>query len=75
MIIRENDHFPHTTRYQKYAELYGEQCGRFRVIELNVKLPLAGLLEMTAILKVRLTSTFSNRAQNAPQDVPSGPPI
>ena len=44
--------------------------GSFRIIGLNVKFSLKGQLEMTAILNVQLTSTFANRAQNAPQDVP-----
>ena len=69
VIIREHDHFLYRTRYWKSAEFYGEyflfnnffcKSGSFRVIGLNVKFSLIGLIEMSAILKVRLTSTFSN---------------
>ena len=78
MIICERDHFPRATRYQKCAKFYGEHfvlykffCkpGSFRIIGLNVKFSLRSQLEIAAILKVQLTSTFANMAQNAPQDV------
>ena len=79
MIICERDHSPRTARYQKYAKFYGEhflfdkffcKYSSFRIIGFNVKFSLSGQLEMAAILKVQLTSTFANVAQNAPQDVP-----
>ena len=79
MILRERDHFAHTTRYQKCTKFYGEhflfyhflcKSGNFRVIGINVKFPLTGILEMATILKFRSTSTISNKAQSALQDVP-----
>ena len=49
---------------------YCFKFGSFRVISLNVKFPLTSLLKMATIFKVWLTSIYSNRAQNAPQNVP-----